>query len=304
MDLSIIICSYNRYKLARESAAAVATSSSFDRSKMELIVVENTPLQQRKAFELHSDARMVVCDEPGLSHARNAGIAASSGKIVAFVDDDAVVSDQWCTAVLTAFALAPKAAIGGGRTVPRFTSETRPPWYYDALAHYLSCIDWGPHIHPIEPGQWIVGANMAFRREVFEQAGYFDPALGRKGEASLLSNEEIAMFKRVGRENVYYFPDMLAEHIIPDDRITLPWFRKRVFWQAVSDALAGEVYRSPEQAANDLYEIVARAPADIRGHRLLSYAPDTPDAMKDQLSAIYAQGLLMAWGFPPDAMKA
>ncbi|HEY5238850.1 MAG TPA: glycosyltransferase [Rhizomicrobium sp.] len=304
IELSVIICSYNRYKLAAESAAAVATSSSFDGGRMELIVVENTPPAHRRKFELHDAARMIVCDEPGLSHARNAGIAASSGKIVAFVDDDAVVSDKWCAAVLAGFDAAPSAAIGGGRTVPRFTSAERPVWYYDELAHYLSCIDWGTKVHPIEPSQWIVGANMAFRREVFDQAGYFDPALGRKGEASLLSNEEIAMFKRVGRENVYYFPDMLAEHIIPDDRISLEWFRKRVFWQAVSDVLAGEVYKSPAQAANDLYEMVSRAPADVRGHRLLSYAPATPEAMKDQLVAVYAQGLLMAWGFPPDAMKA
>ena len=298
MDLSVVICSYNRYDLLTQSARAVADSPSFDQDSMELVVVENTPPRQRQAIDLGSRARIVVCDEPGLSNARNAGIAASAGDIVAFVDDDAVVSDGWCSSVVNAFGTLPKANVCGGRTLPRFSSNHRPRWYYPDLDHYLSCIDWSAKPQPIAAGQWIVGANMAFRRTVFDQVGLFDPALGRKGEASLLSNEEIAMLRKVGRDHVYYVPDMVVEHIVPEDRLTLDWFRKRVFWQAVSDVLAGETHRTIEQTASELFDLVARMPAEIRGHRLMSFEPADAEQFREQLRAVYLQTLLMAAGFP------
>jgi hypothetical protein len=200
--------------------------------------------------------------------------------------------------VVRAFREFPAASACGGRTVPRFSSGFRPPWYHDELAHYLSCIDWGEKPHALAPGQWIVGANMAFRHAVFDEIGAFDPALGRKGEASLLSNEEIAMLRRLGRERVYYVPDMTVEHMVPDERLSLEWFRKRVFWQAVSDVLAGETYKKPADAAAELFDIVARAPAEWRGHRLFSFEPRNAEELKDQLSAVYLQSILMAQGFP------
>jgi glucosyl-dolichyl phosphate glucuronosyltransferase len=297
MDLSVVICSYNRYSLLNQSVCAVQESQSFDPDRMELIVVENTPLKQRQTMELAPGTRLVICEEVGLSNARNAGVAASAGEIVAFVDDDAIVGERWCSAVIEAFRTFPEASVCGGRTLPRFSSAVRPRWYYEDLAHHLSCIDWGPKALPLSPGQWIVGANMAFRKKVFTEIGYFDPALGRKGDASLLSNEEIAMLRKVGREHVYYIPDMVVEHIIPDQRLCVEWFRKRVFWQAISDVLSGEVCRTSKQAASELFDVVARMPAEFRGHRLMSFEPADEDQLRNQLKAVYLQGLLMARGF-------
>src|ERR1700729_2321824 len=138
MDLSIVICSYNRYSQLKEAVEAVEKSRSFDRNTMELIVVENTPrkLRQKMKFSSHTD--VVVCNEPGLSNARNTGIAASQGDIVAFVDDDAIVDANWCSSVVGAFKTNPRAQVCGGRTVPRFTGEPRPRWYYAELSYYLS----------------------------------------------------------------------------------------------------------------------------------------------------------------------
>jgi GT2 family glycosyltransferase len=304
MDLSVVICSYNRYGLLAESVRAVEESISFDRRTMELIVVENTPPAMRRRMTFDKRTRVVVCDEPGLSNARNMGIDAAVGDIVAFLDDDAFVSANWCAAAVSAFRDHPKAAACGGRTLPRFSSDRRPKWYHEALAHYLSCIDWGDTAQPLAPGQWIVGANMAFRRAIFAEVGRFDPALGRKGEASLLSNEEIALLRRIGRDRVYYVPGMVVEHLVPGERLSLEWFRKRVFWQAVSDVLAGETYKTPREAAADLYDIVARAPAEYRGHRLISFDPADAEQFKDQLSAVYLQAMLMAQGFPRELVRA
>ncbi len=303
MDLSVIICSYDRYDLLAQAVSAVLDCPSFSPKTMELVVVENTPKAQRRPIELGKGGRLVVCEETGLSHARNAGLDTALGEIVAFVDDDAMIHDGWCAAVIGAFEAHPRAAVCGGKTLPRYTAAPKPIWFYDELPRYLSCIDWGEEVRPLRPGEWIVGANMAFRRDVFDKAGRFDPALGRKGVGSLLSNEEIALLRKVGRDRVFYVPDMVVDHMVPDERITLEWFRKRVFWQAVSDALSGEAFLTAQEAASELHKIVSRTPAEIRGHRLRSYAPGSPAALKDQLRAIYADTILMADGFPAEAMR-
>jgi glycosyltransferase involved in cell wall biosynthesis len=297
VELSIIICSYARYDLLRESVAAVLNSKSFDPRRMELIVVDNTPPTRRRAGVASALVRVVPCDEPGLSRARNVGIEAARGALLAFVDDDALVDDDWCVSVIGAFSRFPEAHACGGRTVARHGSEQMPPWYYPALASYLSCIDWGEEPRPLRRGEWIVGANMAFRRTVFADGRHFDPALGRKGTASLLSNEEIALLEAIGLDHVYYIPDMRATHLVPADRLTRAWFRKRVFWQAVSDVLADARYITDGQALVELQDLVARAPAEHRGYNLLRYDPETPQAFREQLSAIYLNALLLAEGF-------
>ena len=304
MDLSIVICTYRRYGALERAVAGVLADSTYNPADMELIVVDNSPEPERQSFKLAEQAHVVPCNNVGLSNARNQGISSARGDIIAFIDDDAIVRDTWCAAVLNAFRRLPGAEACGGRTVPLYSSPSRPVWYYEELASYLSCIDWGPRARPIGRGEWIVGANMAFRKRVFSAALLFDPSLGRKGVASLLSNEEVALFDRIGRAKVYYVPEMCVEHMIPDDRLTLEWFRKRVFWQAVSDSLSDSIHESPARAWSELFEIVSRAPAEIRGHRLFSYQPDSPKAFKDQLRALYLHSILLAGGnkAPPVAI--
>lgn len=298
MHLSIVICTFRRYGDLDRAVAGVLADQTYNPANMELIVVDNTPEPERQSFNLVDRVRVVACNEIGLSNARNKGIASAGGEIIAFIDDDAIVRDGWCGAVLHAFDTLPGAEVCGGKTVPLYSSPSRPVWYYDELSLYLSCIDWGPTTRPISPGEWVVGANMAFRRRVFSIA-QFHPGLGRKGNGSLLSNEELEVFDRIGRTKVYYVPEMCVDHMIPDERLSVEWFRKRVFWQAVSDVLSDSLHVTPAHAWRELFEIVSRAPAEIRGHRLLSYQPDSAEAFADQLRCVYLQSVLLAAGNKP-----
>lgn len=297
MRLSVIICTYDRYSDAQECVEALRRSKTFDEGTVEIVVVDNTPPSRRKEFTAIAPiARIVPCDVPGLSVARNEGIARSSAELIAFLDDDARPQDGWCRAVLAAFDANPGAMGCGGKTLPIFESETFPPWFYPELSSHLSCIDWGDTMRALQRGEWIVGANMAFRRSAFKEHGLFDPSLGRKGTASLLSNEEISFIEKCGSGNVVYVPDMVAGHRIPVNRIRLDWFRKRVFWQAVSDILSSSVWMSRDEASAALNRATVNAPAEYRGLKLLQYEPRSPDEMKEQLNAIYAYALLMSEG--------
>lgn len=301
-DLSVIICTYDRYPVLQEALATLAENGRPVPGRHEVVVVDNTPPAKRRDIRgPFSDViKVVPCDAVGLSHARNAGIRAAEAEVLAFLDDDAFVAPGWCEAIVDLFRTRPEIRVAGGRVLPRYDSPVLPKWY-DAkqLSGYLSCLDWGASGRLLRRGEWIVGANMAWRRSVFEEFGTFNAALGRKGAASLLSNEEIELLERVGIENVWYEPSMMVEHLVAVERMTLPFFRRRVYWQAVSDMVAGVAEVEPSRLRAEYADTVLRLPPEHRNLSALTFVPADAEQFGLQLRAIYTAALVLGMGVTP-----
>lgn len=298
--ISVIICTYDRYDLVEKSLLSAFSSLNQANIPFELLVIENTPEEKRKPIELPNDSRckLIISERPGLSIARNLGIKKSTGDIVCFLDDDAICHAEWAAALNRAVKSNPNAMVFGGRVLAAFEDGTKPSWFYESLQGYFSCIDWGESDLIIKPGQWLVGANIAFRRNVFETYGTFDEGLGRKGNNGLLSNEETELFKKIGLDKVLYVSAAIVDHYIPTNRVTLGWLRKRVYWQAVSDLLSGEFYLSAEQALRELNNLMPRLPAECRGIKALGFSTENPKYAEMQLRAVYLTSLLAGMGEP------
>jgi glycosyltransferase involved in cell wall biosynthesis len=265
---------------------------------IELLVIENSPPADRAPILLPDGiaGRVILCDNIGLSNARNAGIREAQGAVIAFLDDDALVCKNWANIIARTFRQKKIKALGG-RVTPKMLLDPLPEWYYPELAAYLSCIDWGPEARFLQTGEWIVGANMAFSRNVFEVVGEFDSGFGRKGEASLLSNGEIALLEKIGKANIYYSPECSVEHIIQPERIRIEWFRKRAFWQAISDVLAGSSVQSISAMNDEYRSISASFPPQYRNINMLCFKPANAAEFKRQLRAIYLNAWLGSNGF-------
>lgn len=84
---------------------------------------------------------------------------------------------------------------------------------------------------------------MAFRREVFQRIGGFDPRLGRIGD-SLLSGEESDIFRRmhVAGFRTRYIPDAILRHRIPAIRTDPNWVLQRSYWQGISDVVFRQLH--------------------------------------------------------------
>jgi GT2 family glycosyltransferase len=156
---------------------------------LELIVVDNapsSPATERLVRAAYPQVRYLQEPRPGLDWARNRAILEASGEIIAFTDDDAVVDAGWVAALAALFAghsevmavtglvlpleLESEAQIlfeqygGFGRGFQRQWYRVKPPGSRRQLGYQAA-------------GQFGTGANMAFRRTVFERIGGFDPAL-------------------------------------------------------------------------------------------------------------------------------
>lgn len=301
-DLSVVICTHDRYDSLADSVGALVNSRGFDDPRCELLVVDNTPASKRREFKLAGAkrTRLTICETQGLSHARNHAIAQSEGSVIAFLDDDALVSDDWCTTIIERMADESDALVLGGRVAPLYAGEKLPTWYGEDLSGYLSCIDWGVTPRYLRDGEWVVGANIAFRRQVFETYGNFDATLGRKGASSLLSNEETALLERLGLHRVFYDPKMAVQHVIPVERLTTRWFRRRVYWQAISDLIAGNIRSDNTAHRREYGDVVMQIEARHRNLDALTYEPETYDAFRLQLRAVYLAAIVLGHGGTAD----
>jgi glucosyl-dolichyl phosphate glucuronosyltransferase len=236
--ISVILCTHNR---AHHLVAALESLSaqSVSHGQFELIVVDNASTDGTRevvrAFaEGHPDMAIRLVLEARLGHnrARNSGIDASQGEIIAFMDDDGRASTDWLEKMLSAFATHGAWGVGG-RVLPLYESEP-PDWFRDEY----ETDTWGEIPRFLRRGESFSGNNMAFRRHVFDQFGRFNENLGMTGPR-LSIGDETALYQRLWEESrgaarFFYQPDMIMCHLVLPHRLTLRYRLKRAFAEGIA----------------------------------------------------------------------
>lgn len=244
--ISVVICTSGvRSTLERTMLSLMEQTLPMEDYELVLVVnapEESTCLEVKNSLS-HLDAesksrlRYVHEPQPGLSLARNAGIHASEGTYIAFIDDDGLAEPEWLEQIVQRFDANDKIASVGGNIFPVF-EETPPSWVTPQLYPYFSCFIFSKEETFLEPGRYFFGTNMAFRKDVLLASGGFDARLGRKGN-SLLSNEEWTVFHYIDQQNLLKLssPQVNVHHIIPPSRLIRRFFIRRLWWQGVSDTV-------------------------------------------------------------------
>jgi glucosyl-dolichyl phosphate glucuronosyltransferase len=305
-NISAIICTYNRYDILPRALESL-TTQTLPPEEFEIIVVDNSPdhdlsLSFAARFENIPNLTWIVEEIPGLSNARNVGIRVAAGPLVAFIDDDAVADPLWLANIVTGFdRFGGMASILGGRVDPLWGAP-RPGWLHDDLLGHLSVVNWAGAARVAGEREWVAGTNIAFRRAPLAAIGGFSANFGRRqGSQSLLGNEEneaIARLKEQGG-HLIYDPDVIVGHLVPAERLTQAWFRRRAAWQATSDYLLAPQQRL-KQAKNSWHAVerfVNRLPPRERSLRALCLAIDDPEMFKAQIFAIYDYTMAILAGF-------
>ena len=225
--ISIIVCTYNRANYLYDALESIA-SNDFPRNEYEIILVNNnsTDDSEEKCQQFVTkfpDVNLRYCTESkqGLSFARNKGIAESNGDILVFLDDDVVVKSDYLKNIKSNLDNIPDLMAFGGKITPRFEAGHPPKWLNRWMYSLISATNSPDKAQKYGKRKYPIGANMGFRRQCLEKSGYFNTELGRTGNI-LLGGEEKDIFlkiKALGME-IYYFPDVEIEHIIPESRTT------------------------------------------------------------------------------------
>jgi glycosyltransferase involved in cell wall biosynthesis len=226
MDASVIICTRNRAASLARTLASIEAADRPAGCVWELVVVDNGSTDETGSVLAGFSGRLplVAVSEPnpGISHARNRGVATAAGRYFIGTDDDVVVERGWLAAYLDAFRHWPEAVLFGGKVVPTL-EEPVTPWFAACLAELALLVaerDFGADPLPLasEGDRVPFGANFAIRAA--EQVRFpFDPALGRAPERNVLG-EETEVFHAVlaAGHSGYYVPGAVVRHMIPPHR--------------------------------------------------------------------------------------
>lgn len=245
--LSLIIATYNRAQSLLRTLRSVV-SQSVAPELWECIVVNNNSTDNTaEVFACFAaenqgfDLRMVTEVKQGLSNARNAGITASKGEYIAIVDDDETLESSYIESYIEFFDSFPTAMAAGGAVRAEYESH-RPRW----MSHYTERMIANPIdldvVVTLFPNSRVpAGGNMAFRREIFDRVGLFNPRLGRNGQ-SLIGGEENDLFARLraAGELLYFVPNAAIYHHIPDAKLTDEYFDRLSYNVGRSKALRAQ----------------------------------------------------------------
>jgi glycosyltransferase involved in cell wall biosynthesis len=181
-SISLVICTRDR---PQDLDRCLASLPSQNRPPDQVVVVDNASSTEetRRVVERHG-AVYVREDRPGLDIARNRGAAASSGDIVAYTDDDTILHPSWLRRIEDAFDTKEIWAVTGLVLPAELESEAQcvfeKVW---SFGRGFLRRDFGPRFYSDTRKRssptWTIGAgaNMAFRREVFDKIGGFDERL-------------------------------------------------------------------------------------------------------------------------------
>ncbi len=276
MKLSVLICTRNRAK------SLTATLDCFFAQRFagdyELNIVDNaSPDETRQVAEgcrqrFPCRVRYLFEPQPGLSRARNTAIKAALGDIIVFTDDDVLVTANWLEEINREFAEDPTLFLLGGRVllareelqdVALFTVNERREIVFP------------------DSGAVAMGANLSFRRELFDRVGGFDVRLG--AGTFFAGGEDIELIYRALKAGYkfVYAPNVLVYH--DHDRATVEQACRLIFGYGkayaayiLKHALRGDVY-----AMRMIYWLIHGLPSRWRRQ-----PDDTPDLFRRRRAQI------------------
>ncbi|HYL26495.1 MAG TPA: glycosyltransferase [Candidatus Nitrosotalea sp.] len=170
--VSVVVCAYNAESTIRECLDAL---TRVDYPNFEVIVVNDGSTDATGSIAADYPVRLISTENRGLSNARNTGLEAATGEIVAYLDSDAFPDGHWLKYLAWAFVDSDYVGVGGPNLAP------------PGLGLTADCFDNAPGgpVHVLlsdREAEHIPGCNMAFRRTELAATGGFDPGLRVAGD--------------------------------------------------------------------------------------------------------------------------
>jgi len=232
-EVSVIVCTYNRDIYLGKTLECLKGQTSVLET-FEVLIIDNNSTDSTAELchnfineRSNSSFYYYLEKNQGHTYARNRGIQESKGDILAFIDDDAFVCKDYVEQLIQSFKVNKETVAIGGKIVPVYESGHKPKWMSKFLLPLVAALDMGEKTKKFKKSKFPIGANMAFRKEVFDKYGLFDIRLGRRGSDGLEGGDEKDVFSRLSKNNrlILYNPLLKVDHIIPEKRVQIPYIK-------------------------------------------------------------------------------
>ncbi len=251
-DFSVIICAYTEQRWD-DLVAAIASVQGQTLPAKEIIVVVDYNQQLLKRVQDHIPHVITVENtrDRGLSGARNSGIALASSNIIAFLDDDAVAVPHWLFFLSEGFS-DPQVLGVGGQVLPLWQAN-KSRWLPEEFHWVVGCTYRGMPAS-VAMIRNPIGANMAFRREVFDAVGGFHSGIGRV-DTQPFGCEETELCIRARQywplRGFLYQPQASVFHRVSGVRTSWRYFCSRCYFEGISKAFVSQYVGAKDGLASE-----------------------------------------------------
>ena len=248
VKLTIAIPTHNRAALVRETLASVSALAIPAGVDADCLVVDNASTDNTAAVvddftrTAALPMRRVLEPRPGSSFSRNRAVDETAADYIFFIDDDAVAEREWAAELLDDMRRRDLDA-ACGMVLPRW-SLPPPKWLGPSLwvklaVHDRRAIESAPAFSSERLDNYF-SANVGFKRSAFARFGKFREDLGVVG-GNPISGEDTELFARILARGgtMGFVPRAIVNHMIPPERMTRAYLRRKSFAFGMGTAFAG-----------------------------------------------------------------
>lgn len=250
VPIAAVICTRDRPAQLQNCLRMLLSLSCYPQ---EIIVVDNASSNNASSEVVKQFGGVSYIKEPrpGLDIARNTGAREAQAPVVAYVDDDVTVHPLWAYQVWKTFQDSGIAAMTGLVIASELKTEAQfifeKNWSFNrGYTDIYYTPDFIQHTLSQGPPVWVIGAgaNMAFRKEIFEQVGYFDELLD-VGAAGCSGDSEMWYRILIRGYTIHYNPRAVAFH---KHRRKIEGLKKQIFYYMRGHAAAAMIQQRQHKA--------------------------------------------------------
>lgn len=264
-DVSVVLCTYTESRWDYLDTAVKSVQGQHTPPREIIVVVDhNQNLLERVRASFPEVDVIENRQARGLSGARNSGIEASKGAVIAFIDDDAIAAPDWLEQLYAPYVDSDVVGVGG--SIEPIWLSGRPRWFpceFDWVVgcSYLGMPDTAASVRNL------IGCNMSYRREVFDAVGNFQSALGAAGEGLHICCEEtelsIRLSKQLPAKVSYYEPKAKVKHQVPNSRGQWSYFTSRCYAEGLAKALVSRFVGAARGLASERSYVARTLPLGV-----------------------------------------
>jgi len=227
MQLSIVICSYNRASYISDALDSLYMQT-IGLNAFEAIIVDNNStdntaevFSQWRAAHTNGSFTYITETNQGASFARNTGAAVAKGQWLCFMDDDAVATPNYVENILKHIETKPDAVGFGGRIIPKYI-PSEPKWMSYYVSSLVGNFDYAPTACAFENGKYPLESNMIVRKDVYDRIGGFNTALPGVVGTLRIGGEGKELFYKILAlgHTIYYDPAICVHHVVEVKKLT------------------------------------------------------------------------------------
>ncbi len=266
IETSIVIPSYRRPDGLKKAVLSCLAQEGMAAAPFEIVVVDNDPEGSALAVTTALAGgnavpiRYVAEPRPGISHARNTGVASATGRYLAFLDDDEFAEPDWLATFLATMRQFDADAVVGP-VYPCFPAAAEP---VDAYRRAVYTRDAGvPTGTPLP--RWRIGNSIFRKSRCFIDPEPFDPRLGLSG------GEDSVFLRQLTRRGckMVWCGEAVVWEDVPGERLAARYLLRRAFRGAQTSTFVctvvrpRELRRAARLMAGGLVQVALYGPAGL-----------------------------------------